>query len=91
MASSTVGSLLGDMTSGSTLLGSSTAASFEGTSEEGGLTSSTVGLVEKLSSTVGSAGTDFVTSNWNNETTSDLLTFSPDWGGGGGEDETFCR
>jgi hypothetical protein len=53
--------------------------------------SSTVSIVDQWSSssTVGDT-----TTNWDNATTSDLLTFSPDYGGGGGESDggySFCR
>jgi hypothetical protein len=54
---------------------------------------STVSIDELFSSsnsTVGSA-----TTHWDSETTSDLLTFSPDYEGGGGgdadRDYSFCR
>jgi hypothetical protein len=52
---------------------------------------STVSIVDQFSSssTVGA-----VTTHWDNETTSDLITFSPDYGGGGGDADgeySFCR
>jgi hypothetical protein len=65
------------------------STSLMASSEEMAILSSTVGIVEQFSGgTAGSAATD-----WDNETTSDLLTFSPEYGGGEEIDNSspFCR
>jgi hypothetical protein len=86
MASSTVGSFV-DMTTGTVAslvdMTSGTVGSFgDNTSAGDEAVSSTVDIVGKLSSTVGSAAGD-------NTTTWDLFTLGPDEGGGGGDG--FCR